>query len=84
MFTTKNTALLAPYGSMKHIALASKVGKGKVDSPLLAPYGSARFMPLATKIGGGKHTITQASNGEGKGFGISTVTDPGKIPSARG
>ena len=62
MFTTKNTALLAPYGS-------------------------ARFMPLATKVGEGKNPkspfIAQFSNGEGKGFGISTVTDPGKIPSAR-
>lgn len=86
MFTTKNTALLAPYGSMKHIALASKVGKGKVDSPLLAPYGSVQFIALATKVGEGKNPkspfIAQFSNGEGKGFGISTVTDPGKIPSA--
>lgn len=62
MFTTKNTALLAPYGS-------------------------AQFMSLATKVGGeGKNPksqfIAQSSNGEGKGLGISTVTDPGKIPSA--
>ncbi len=59
MFTTKNTALLAPYGS-------------------------ARFMPLATKVGEGKNPkfITQSSNGEGKGFGISNTIDPGKIPSA--
>ncbi len=86
MFTTKNTALLAPYGSMKHIGLASKIGKGKVDSPKLAPYGSIQFMSLATKVGEGKNPriqfTAQTSNDEGKGFGISNATDPGKVPAA--
>ena len=29
MFTTKNTALLAPYGSAQFMPLATKVGEGK-------------------------------------------------------
>jgi len=29
MFTTKNTALLAPYGSAQFMPLATKVGDGK-------------------------------------------------------
>jgi len=61
MFTTKNTALLAPYGSTQFMPLATKVGEGKNPNPQF---------------------IAQSSNGEGKGFGISTATDPGKIPSA--
>ena len=86
MFTTKNTALLAPYGSMKHIGLASKVGGGKQNSPQLAPYGSIQFIALATKVGDGKNTrtqhIAQSSNGEGKGYVISTATGSGKVSSA--
>lgn len=49
MLTAKNASVLAPYGSMKLICLATKVGNGKNHLPLLAPYGSVKFIPLATK-----------------------------------
>ena len=46
--------ILAPYGSLKFLPIATKVGgNGKVGAPL-APYGSLKFLPIATKVGLGK------------------------------
>lgn len=45
--------VLAPYGALKFLPLATKVGNtGKVGKPaILAPYGSMKFLPIATKVG---------------------------------
>ena len=53
MFNSKDISILAPYGSMKFSALATKVS-GKVPAGIvssLAPYGSMEFIQLATKVG---------------------------------
>ena len=45
--------VLAPYGALKFLPLATKVGDtGKTTKPaVLAPYGAMKFLPLATKVG---------------------------------
>lgn len=44
-------AILAPYGAIKYLPIATKVGSGgKGDQPL-APYGAMKFLPVATKVG---------------------------------
>ena len=45
--------ILAPYGSLEFLPMATKVGgNGKVGAPaFLAPYGSLDFLPMATKVG---------------------------------
>ncbi len=45
-------AILAPYGALKNLPIATKVGDdgGKVTKPL-APYGSMKNLPIATKVG---------------------------------
>ncbi len=46
-------SVLAPYGALKFLPLATKVGNGgKVGKPaILAPYGAMKFLPIATKVG---------------------------------
>jgi len=45
--------VLAPYGALKFLPLATKVGDtGKTGTaPILAPYGAMKFLPIATKVG---------------------------------
>ncbi len=49
-------SILAPYGSLKFLPIATKVGAGKggggePTKPMLAPYGSLDNLPIATKVG---------------------------------
>lgn len=46
-------SVLAPYGALKFLPLATKVGSGgKPGKPsILAPYGALKFLPIATKVG---------------------------------
>ena len=45
--------VLAPYGALKFLPIATKVGEfGKTSAPaILAPYGAMKFLPIATKVG---------------------------------
>jgi hypothetical protein len=45
--------VLAPYGALRFLPLATKVGTGgKTGKPaILAPYGALKFLPIATKVG---------------------------------
>lgn len=45
--------VLAPYGALKFLPLATKVGTGGKTgtAPILAPYGAMKFLPIATKVG---------------------------------
>ncbi|WP_432816738.1 hypothetical protein [Sulfitobacter sp. JB4-11] len=51
-YIMKNS-VLAPYGALKFLPLATKVGSGgKPGKPsILAPYGALKFLPIATKVG---------------------------------
>lgn len=69
--------ILAPYGSLDYLPIATKVGdskdSGSGTTAVLAPYGSLDMLPMATKVGGnGKVGAPLAPYGSLKFLPIAT------------